>query len=89
MQKTLTAIAASLLLTACANGPLGDFQRVWPDGASVTIRGLNVTASMTGAGSITAQEVSWVGTNGFPNPGTNATVTTVPPSQFVPLRPRQ
>jgi hypothetical protein len=55
---------------------------VWPDGASVKIKGLHVTASMTGAGSITAEEISWIGTNGFTEAsGTNnATIITNPPS---------
>lgn len=88
MQKTLAALAASLLITGCVS-PTGDLQRIWPDGASVTIKKPAITVSMTGAGSFTADEISWVGTNGFPNPSTNATVTLVPESRFVPLPPRQ
>lgn len=70
--KNALVLAVLLLLVGCSS-PIGRMERIWPDGASVKILKFNLTVSMTGAGSVTADEVSWTGTNGFPVPdGTNA-----------------
>lgn len=69
---TLTALA---LLSGCSS-PLGRLERIWPDGASVKIIKPQITVSMTGAGSFTADEISWIGTNGFRLYGSTNTVTT-------------
>jgi hypothetical protein len=72
------ALAGALLTLAACKGPMGDVGRVWPDGASVTMKGVHATASMTG-GAFDAQEISWIGTNGYPFPSTNATTVVTEP----------
>lgn len=75
-QRWLTVALASVLpiagaaivlwlLTGCAAGPF-QLGRLFPDGSSVHIVRANLTVSMTGAGSLSADEITWVGTNGFP-----------------------
>lgn len=78
--RSLTALAllAPLALAGCS-GPLGTIERAWPDGASVHIGKIQANASMTGSGSLTMEDITWTGTNGFPIPGTNTTTTTKRP----------
>lgn len=68
--KKYFAFIALVSLTGCAAGPF-NLARMFPDGASVRIINPQLTVSMTGAGSLSAGEISWTGTNGFPVPGTN------------------
>lgn len=74
MKRNLILFLPLLMLLSSCTSPIGRLERVWPDGASVTLKKFNLTVSMTGAGSLTADEVRWTGTNGFPIPGvvTNA-----------------
>lgn len=71
MKKLLFLVA--LAATACS-GPIGNVNRIWPDGASVWIGEFTVQVSMSGAGSVVMRDVRWVGTNGYPLPpgATNA-----------------
>lgn len=69
MRKSF-AISVCLLLCGCAAGPFR-LARMFPDGSSVVIKNPKLIVSMTGAGSLSADEISWTGTNGFPVPGTN------------------
>lgn len=69
--KILISVGILFLMTGCAAGPF-ELARLFPDGASVHIVRANLTVSMTGAGSLSADEITWVGTNGFPiTSGTN------------------
>ena len=76
MKKLIALALLATPLLGC-QGPLGKLGRVWPDGASVTLRGVHASASMTG-GNFDAAEISWIGVKGFPLPGsgTNTTTTT-------------
>lgn len=69
--KRLFVCVSLVLLCGCSVGRF-NLYRMFPDGASVVIKKPQVTVSMTGAGSMSADEISWTGTNGFPVPGTNA-----------------
>lgn len=73
MLKSLSIIVL-LLLSGCAAGPF-QLARMFPDGASVVVKNPKLIVSMTGAGSLSADEISWTGTNGFPVPGTNTPPT--------------
>lgn len=74
MKKLFLLVA--LAATACS-GPIGNVNRIWPDGASVWIGEFTVQASMSGAGSVVMRDVRWTGTNGFALPvmPTNQVVT--------------
>lgn len=69
--KFIPILILATALCGCSAGRF-NLYRMFPDGASVTIKKPQVTVSMTGAGSMSADEITWTGTNGFPIPGTNS-----------------
>ena len=64
--RILASLIALLLLTSCAggNGPL-NLGYIFPPGASAEVVGAQLVVTGTG-GTLTAQSIRIIGTNGFP-----------------------